>query len=91
MARYGVVVLSIVVMAAAAVLAGTCGMQGGGTPQVGKMRHYSKSVDPKDAQPARAKLKMGAGQLKLASDPSGAALSTPQRHGGTPQASKRGD
>jgi N-terminal domain of toast_rack, DUF2154 len=48
-----------------AVLAGACGMQPGGKPQVGKMRHESKSVDPKDAQSVRAQLKMGAGELNL--------------------------
>ena len=47
------------------VLAGACGMQPGGKPQVGKMRHESKSVDPKDAQSVRAQLKMGAGELNL--------------------------
>ena len=66
MARYGVVVLSIFVMAAMALLAGACGTQGsGGTPQVGKMQHDSKSVDPEDAQSASAQLKMGAGELNL--------------------------
>src|SRR5918998_5014584 len=66
MARFGVgVVLSILMMAAMAVLTGACGTQPGGTPQVGKMQHYSKSVDPKDAQSARAQLKMGAGELHL--------------------------
>jgi N-terminal domain of toast_rack, DUF2154 len=64
MARYGVVLLSIVMMAAAALLAGACGSQPGG-PQVGKMRHASKAVDPKNAQSARAQLKMGAGELNL--------------------------
>ena len=49
----------------AAVLAGACGTQPGGTPQVGKMHHESKSVDPKNAQSARAQLKMGAGELNL--------------------------
>jgi hypothetical protein len=49
----------------AAVLAGACGTQPGGTQQVGKMQHESKSVDPKDAQSARAQLKMGAGELNL--------------------------
>ena len=63
---YGVVVLSILMMAATAVFAGACGMQGGGTQQqVGKMQHVSKSVDPKNAQSARAQLKMGAGELNL--------------------------
>jgi hypothetical protein len=65
MARYGVVILSIVMMAATAVLAGACGTQGGGTRQVGKMQRESKSVDPKNAQSARAQLKMGAGELNL--------------------------
>jgi hypothetical protein len=49
----------------AAVLAGACGTQPGGTQQVGKMQHESKSVDPKDAQSARAQLKMGAGELNV--------------------------
>jgi hypothetical protein len=65
MARYRVVVLSIVMIAATAVLVGACGMQPGGTPQVGKMQHESKSVDPENAQSARAQLKMGAGELRL--------------------------
>jgi hypothetical protein len=66
MARYGVVILSIFMMAATVVLAGACSTQGGGTQQqVGKMQHDSKSVDPKNAQSARAQLKMGAGELKL--------------------------
>jgi hypothetical protein len=50
----------------AAILAGACGTQGGGTQQeVGKMQHESKSVDPKDARSVRAQLKMGAGELNL--------------------------
>jgi hypothetical protein len=65
MARYGVVVLSIVMMAATAVLAGACGTQGGGTQQVGKMRHDSESVDPENARSVSAQLKMGAGELNL--------------------------
>src|SRR5215208_5538471 len=65
MARYGVVVLSIVMMAAMVVLAGACSTQGGGSQQVGKMQHDSKSVDPKNADSARAQLKMGAGELNL--------------------------
>jgi hypothetical protein len=65
MARSGVVVLLIAMMAATAVLAGACGTQRGGTQQVGKMQRESKSVDPKNAQSARAQLKMGAGELNL--------------------------
>ena len=67
MARYVVVVLSIVVMAATAVLAGACGTQPGGTQQeeVGKMQEESKSVDPKNADSVRAQLKMGAGELHI--------------------------
>jgi hypothetical protein len=66
MARYGVVILSIVLTAATAVLAGACGMQPGGTQQdVGKMQEESKSVDLKNAQSARAQLKMGAGELNV--------------------------
>jgi N-terminal domain of toast_rack, DUF2154 len=49
----------------AAVLAGACGMQPGGTPEVGKLQRESKSVDPKDAQSVRAQLKMGAGEMNL--------------------------
>jgi hypothetical protein len=53
-------------LVAAAVLAGACGTQGGGTQQeVGKLQRESKSVDPKDAQSVRAELKMGAGELNL--------------------------
>jgi hypothetical protein len=65
MARYLVVVLLIVMMAATAIVAGACGTQPGGTQQVGKMQRESKSVDPKNAQSARAQLKMGAGELYL--------------------------
>ena len=66
MTRYVAVVLSIVMMAATAVFAGACGMQPDGTQQdVGKMRSESKSVDLKDAQTARAKLQMGAGELHI--------------------------
>src|SRR5215213_7463543 len=66
MARYGVVSLSIVMMAATIVLAGACSTQGGGTQQeVGKMQRESKSVDPENADSARAQLKMGAGELSL--------------------------
>jgi hypothetical protein len=65
-ARYGVVVLSIVMLAATAVLNGACSTQGGGgTPKVGKMQRESKSVDPKNAQSAHVQLKMGAGELNL--------------------------
>jgi hypothetical protein len=59
------VVLLSTLLVTAAVLAGACGMQPGGKPQVGKMRHESESVDPKDAQSVRAQLKMGAGELNL--------------------------
>src|SRR5215210_4031882 len=67
MARYvAVVVLSIAMMAATAVLAGACGTQPRGTQQdVGKMQEESKSVDLKNAQSARAQLKMGAGELNV--------------------------
>ena len=66
MARYVVLVLSMVMMAALVVLAGACSTQGGGTQQqVGKMQHVSKSVDPENADFARAQLKMGAGELNL--------------------------
>src|SRR5215216_7875400 len=66
MARYLVVVLSIVMMAATAVLAGACGMQpGGGAQQVGKLQEESKYVDLKNADSVRAQLKMGAGELNV--------------------------
>src|SRR5215210_8779551 len=65
MARYGIVVLLIVMMAATAVLAGACGTQPGRTQQVGEMQRESKSVDLKNVQSARAQLKMGAGELNL--------------------------
>src|SRR5918996_5745589 len=66
MARYVVLVLSMVMVAALVVLAGACSTQGGGTQQqVGKMQHVSKSVDPENATSARAQLKMGAGELNL--------------------------
>ena len=57
----------LLLLVTAAVLAGACGMQPGGTQQqeVGKMQHESKSVDPKNAQTARTQLKMGAGELNL--------------------------
>src|SRR5215204_1853256 len=66
MARYGVLVLLIVMMAATAIVAGACGTQPGGTQQqVGKMQRESKSVDLKNAQSARAQLKIGAGELNV--------------------------
>jgi hypothetical protein len=66
MARYVVVVLSIVMMAATAFLAGACGMQPGGTQQdVGKLQEESKSVDLNNADSVRAQLKMGAGELNV--------------------------
>jgi hypothetical protein len=66
MARYGVVVLLIAMMAATAIVASACGTQPGGTQQqVGKMQSESKSVDLENAQTARAQLKMGAGELTI--------------------------
>src|SRR5829696_8982601 len=67
MSRYLVVVLSIVMMAATAVLAGACGTQPGGTQQqdAGKLQEESKSVDLKNADSVRAQLKMGAGELNV--------------------------
>src|SRR5215212_2759795 len=67
MSRYLVVVLSILMMAATAVLAGACGMQPGGTQQqdVGKMQEEPKSVDLKNADSVHAQLKMGAGELNV--------------------------
>jgi hypothetical protein len=60
MARCAVVILSIVMLATTVIVAGACGTQGGGTPQVGKMQRHSKSVDPENARSAHAQLKMGA-------------------------------
>jgi N-terminal domain of toast_rack, DUF2154 len=66
MARYLVVVLSTLMMVATAVLAGACGMQGGGAQQdVGKMQEESKYVGLKNADSVRAQLKMGAGELHI--------------------------
>jgi hypothetical protein len=65
MARYVVVVLLIVMLASTAMLAGACGTQSGGIQQVGKMQRDSQSVDLKNAQSTRAKLKMGAGELNI--------------------------
>ena len=66
MARYVVVVLSIVMMAATVVLAGACGTQPGGTQQgVGKMQSESRSIQPQNAQSVGADLKMGAGELNI--------------------------
>ena len=56
-----------VLLVTGAVLAGACGLQPGGTQlEVGKMQRESKSVDPQNAQSARAKLKMSAGELNVA-------------------------
>lgn len=57
--------LPFALLVTVAVLAGACGMQPGGTPQVGKMQHESESVDPRDAQSVRAVFKMGAGELNI--------------------------
>ena len=65
MARYGVVVLSIIMMAPTAIAAGACGILPLGKPQVGEMQSESKLVDPKNAQAVRAQLKMGAGELNV--------------------------
>src|ERR671939_1908683 len=65
MARYVVVVLSIVMMSAIAVLAGACGTQPGGGQQVGKMQSESRSIQPQNAQSVGADLKMGAGELNI--------------------------
>src|SRR5215213_11758669 len=67
MSRYLVVVLSIDMMAATAVLAGACGMQPGGGAQqdVGKLQEESKYVDLNNADSVRAQLKMGAGELNV--------------------------
>ena len=65
MVRYGAVVLLIVMMAATAVVVGACGTQSGGEQQVGEMQSESRSIDAQDADSARAKLQMGAGELNL--------------------------
>jgi hypothetical protein len=65
MARYVVVILFFVMMAAIAVVAGACGTQPGGTQQVGEMQSESRSIDAQDADSTRAKLQMGAGELNL--------------------------
>jgi hypothetical protein len=65
MARSGVVVLLIAMMAATAVLAGACGTQRGGTQQVGEMQRESQSIQAENAQSVRANLRMGAGELNL--------------------------
>lgn len=65
MARFGVVVLSILVMAATAIVAGACGMLPLGKPQVGEMQSESKLVDLKNAKTVRTQLKMGAGELNV--------------------------
>jgi hypothetical protein len=59
--------LVLLLVAAVALFVGACGTQPGGTQQqVGKMQRESKSVDLKNAQSARAQLKLGAGELHLA-------------------------
>jgi hypothetical protein len=59
-------VLLLVAAVAVALFAGACGTQPGGTQQqVGKMQRESQAVDLKNAQSARAQLKMGAGELYL--------------------------
>jgi N-terminal domain of toast_rack, DUF2154 len=59
-------VLLLVAAVAVALFAGACGTQLGGTQQqVGKMQRESQAVDLKNAQSARAQLKMGAGELNL--------------------------
>src|SRR5215207_8238231 len=59
-------VFLIALLVTAAVLLSACGTQGGGTQQqVGKMQSESKSVDPMNADSARAKLQMGAGELNV--------------------------
>src|SRR5215203_3226488 len=67
MARYGVVVVLLIsMMATTAVLAGACGTQPGGSQQqVGKMQSESNSVALENADSARAKLQMGAGELNI--------------------------
>src|SRR5215212_11585475 len=67
MPRYVVVILTIIMMAATAILTEACGTQPGGTQQVGKMQNESKYVDLKNADSVRAKLQMGAGELHISS------------------------
>jgi hypothetical protein len=54
------VVFLIVMMGTIAVVAGACG-----TLRLGEMQRQSKSVQTQDARSVRAKLEMGAGELKL--------------------------
>jgi hypothetical protein len=50
----------------AAVFLNSCGTRPGGAQlEVGEMQRESKSVDPQNARSARAKLKIGAGELNL--------------------------
>jgi hypothetical protein len=60
MARYVVVILSIIMVAGTALLAEACGVK-----QVGDLQRQSQSVDVEEARSVRADLRMGAGQLNL--------------------------
>ena len=59
-------VFLFVLSVTAAVLLNSCGTRPSGTQlEVGEMQRESKSVDPQNARSARAKLKIGAGELNL--------------------------
>jgi hypothetical protein len=60
MARYVVVILSIIMVAGTALLAEACGVK-----QVGDLQRQSQSVDVEEARSVRADLRMGAGELNL--------------------------
>jgi hypothetical protein len=60
MARYVVVILSIIMVAGTALLAEACGVK-----QVGDLQRQSQSVDVEEARSVRANLRMGAGELNL--------------------------
>jgi N-terminal domain of toast_rack, DUF2154 len=60
MARYVVVALLIVMMAATVLFAGACGVK-----QVGSLQRQSQSVDVDEARSVRADLRMGAGEFNL--------------------------
>src|SRR5215208_1259701 len=60
MARYVVVILSIIMVAGTALLAEACGVE-----QVGDLQRQSQSVDGEEARSVRADLRMGAGELNL--------------------------
>src|SRR5918911_5591208 len=58
--KHPIAVWMVVLIAAVSVSA--CGTQG---QKVGEMQHESRSIQPEDAESVRAKLKVGAGELKV--------------------------